>query len=291
MKQRIRVVGITRCDDGILILKRRQGRLDNGDTSIWELPTGKINFGEQPEEAMSRLFSEHLNVEVETISIKDAVTFTLLAGASRLNNLYIVYDVQIKDWKKAEPVDRYSAYKIIKSDDSISSVQLEEASLMILGLENKSEIKNSGSIDYRESANGATVFVDGCSRGNPGPSGVGYYIVGENGRLLKRGGEFIGFATSRISEYCAMREGCKQAIKLGLKSVRFVSDNLMMINQLNGVYRVKNKDLVPIYEEIKELLNNFEACAFVHVKREQNRDADAMANESVDRHFGKNVVE
>ena len=139
--------------------------------------------------------------------------------------------------------------------------------------------------------NGATVYVDGGSRGNPGPAGIGYYIVGENGEVLKRGGEFIGFATSRVAEYYALKEGIEQAIELGLKSVKFVGDNLMMINQMNGIYKIKNRDLLPIYADIRKLLaENFEAISFVHVKRELNREADIEVNRAIDRHFDMDVI-
>ena len=103
---------------------------------------------------------------------------------------------------------------------------------------------------------------------------------------MKKGGEFIGCATSRVAEYFAIKEGCEQAIELGLKTVRFVSDNLMIVNQLNGVYKIKNKDIMTIYDDVQKLLAKFDACAFVHIKRGQNVDADREANLVVDRHFG-----
>ena len=74
-------------------------------------------------------------------------------------------------------------------------------------------------------------------------------------------------------------------IELGYKSVRFVSDRLMMVNQMNGIYAVKNRDLLPIKRDIDALLKQFEAVAFVHVRREYNKEADAEANLAIDRHF------
>lgn len=280
MKQRIRVVGIVKKGEDILLMKRNRGRIEA--PAFWELPTGKIRFGEQPEEAMTRTFDEYLGVDVSKITLRDAVTFVALEGASQLDNLYIVYDVEIRKDEKIAPNDRYSAYKYIKFGEN-GGVKLNEASLAVLEIE---EGKGRGEkSSYRGAANGATVYVDGCSRGNPGPAGVGYYILGEDGQVLKRGGEFIGFATSRVAEYYALKEGCQQAISLGLKSVRFVSDNLMMVNQLNGIFKIKNDDILPIYRNIQELLKSFEACAFVHVKRTQNYEADTEANLAVDHHF------
>lgn len=263
-------------------MKKAQGRVDG--MPIWELPTGKIKFGEQPEEAIARALEEYLGVEVtKRTKLHDVVTFMAQSpslGASQLSNLYIIYSVVLDEEMKIRAKERYSAYKFIRSEE-VNNYRLDEASLIVLGMEEPMDPR----LNYKEVANSATVYVDGCSRGNPGPSGIGYRVVGGNGQILREGGEFIGFATSRVAEYYALKEGCEQAIELGLKSVRFVSDNLMMVNQMNGIYKIKNQDVRPIYDDIQQLVKNFEACAFIHVAREQNRAADRQANLAVDREF------
>lgn len=283
MKQRIRVIAIVQRGSEILIMKRSQGRVDGLPT--WELPTGKIRFGEQPEEAIDRTLEEYLGLSIaENLKLSDVVTFmahTTVSGASQLSNLYIIYAVQLND-EKIEAHERYSAYKFINPREA-QNYRLDEASLVVLEMEGRGRAQ----ANYREVANSATVYVDGSSRGNPGPSGIGYKVVGEHGEVLAQGGEFIGFATSRVAEYYALKEGCEQAIALGLKSVRFVSDNLMMVNQLKGVYKVKNRDIMLIYDDIQELLKNFEAYAFMHVPREQNAEADTQAKLAIDQEFEK----
>lgn len=280
MKQRVRVVGIIQRDNEILILKKSQGRKDG--EPIWELPTGKIKFGEQPEEAIDRTLDEYLGIEVtKRIQLQDVVTFVALHGSSQLNNLYIVYNILLPEGVKIRPKERYTVYKFIKKDEVVG-YRLDEASAIVLGMEGDTQL----AANYKEVANSATVYVDGCSRGNPGPAGVGYYIVGENGQVLAEGGEFIGFATSRVAEYQALKRGCLKALELGLKSARFISDNLMIISQMNGIYKVKNGDIKPLYDDVRELAGNFDACAFIHVAREQNTRADAQANLAVDRQFG-----
>ena len=89
MKQRIRVVAIIKKDDEILLMKRNFGRSE--DVPVWELPTGKIQFGEQPEEAMSRSIYDYLGNQTDSIKLKDVVTFLALEGASQLGNLYILW--------------------------------------------------------------------------------------------------------------------------------------------------------------------------------------------------------
>jgi len=283
MKQRIRVVGIVSRGDDILLLKRAQGRVEA--EPVWELPTGKIAFGEQPEEAMTRTMEEMTGISISDLKLKDVITFVALAGASRLYNLYIVFEISIPIDAKVTLGDRYSQYKFLRQgSDVISGMRLEDATLSVLSIELGS---NAPRIETRNVANGATIYIDGASKGNPGPSGIGYYIIDESGHEVKRGGEFIGFATSRVAEYYALKEGIEQALELGMRSVRFVSDNLMLVNQMNGIYKVKNQDLMPIYNDVQRLIREFEAVAFVHVKRGFNQQADEQANLAIVRHFEK----
>lgn len=280
MKQRIRVVGLVRRGQDVLIMKKAQGRTDGAP--MWELPTGKIKFGEQPEEAVDRMLEEYLGIETtEETTLKDVITFLASQGSSRLSNLYIIYSVKLAEDAKLTARERYTAYKYVCFLDDLGNYRFDEASSAVLAIEERTGVQPN----YKAVANSATVYVDGSSRGNPGPAGIGYHIVGEHGEVLASGGEFIGFATSRVAEYYALKAGVEQALRLGLKSVKFVSDNLMMVNQMNGIYKVKNRDVLPIYDDLQELLQNFEACAFVHVKREQNTLADQQANLAIDRHF------
>ena len=132
-----------------------------------------------------------------------------------------------------------------------------------------------------------TVYVDGASRGNPGAAGIGYCLFSEGGHLIKRGGVFIGFATSRVAEYYALKEGVEQAIENNMKRACFISDSLMVINQMKGVFKIHNKDIVAIRKDILKLLENFDEVAFYHVKRSQNCVADREANLAIDRGIKK----
>jgi len=295
MKQRIRVAGIVRKGDLILMLKKKRGRMEELPT--WELPTGKINFGEQPEEAIGRLIYESLGVQVDEIRLKDVVTFVGLERSSQLGNIYIIYEVLLDPALKIDAKGRYTAYKYVKEEDLLT-LKLDEATMSVLEIEGDknmvnipvvkaTNLKNDGKQGkiYRGMTEAATVYVDGGSRGNPGPSGIGYYIEDVNGNMIKHGGMFIGFASSRMAEYFALKEGCEQAIELGLKRVRFVSDSLMLVNQMNGVYKIKNKDVIPVYEDIKKLFEQFDAVAIIHKKREFTEKADKEVNLAINRHF------
>lgn len=278
MKQRIRVVAIIRNENGVLILKRNRGRSEA--PVFWELPTGKIKFGEQPEEAMARSLTEYTGLTASSVKLKDVITFLAPEGASQLSNLYIIYEVGVELDSKPEPKDRYTAYKYIK-DFTTANVHLNETSITVLEIvEGKVA---SGRISPRDTANSVTINVDGASRGNPGPSGIGWCISDGTGRILEQNGEFIGFATSRVAEYIAMRNAVDRAIELGYKSVRFFSDSLMVVNQLNGIFSIKNQDIIPIYQDIQQKLSQFDAVSFTHISRTLNHIADHEANVAIDK--------
>ena len=126
------------------------------------------------------------------------------------------------------------------------------------------------------------VYIDGASRGNPGPSGIGYCIRDVDGKIIERGGEFIGFTTARSAEYLAMKKGIERTLELGIKSAQFISDSLMVINQLNGIMKPKNADIIPTFNTIEDLLKNFDSVSFTHVPREENQAADEEANKAID---------
>lgn len=277
MKQRIRVVGLIKNEEGVLVFKRSRGRSES--PVFWELPTGKIKFGEQPEEAMIRSLTEYTGLNANSIKLKDVITFLAPEGSSQLNNLYIIYELGIGNEVKPIPRERYSAYKFIK-DFTNSNTKLNETTISVLEIEEGKVTSNR--VSSRDTANSITINVDGASRGNPGPSGIGYCIHDESGKIIEKGGEFIGFATSRLAEYCAMRKGVERAIELGFKTVRFISDSLMVVNQLNGIFNIKNQDIASIYKDIEGKLDSFEAVSFTHVPRSQNSIADSEANAAID---------
>lgn len=287
MKQRIRVTAICKKDESILLLKRSGGRVDTGAQN-YELPTGKIVFGEQPEEAMSRVILDGLGVQAESLQISDVVTFTGLAGSSEQGNLYIVYEVKLQnDNISLANSERYASYKWVKMDET-GLLPLDEASMMVLQITaTKAGVLGSRIIRTEQqqvlpASDFAIIYTDGGSRGNPGPSGLGYYIIGPDGKEIKRGGEFLGFSSSRLAEYYGLKEGLEQAIELGLKRVHFKSDCLMMVNQMNGVYKVKNPDLFQVHSDVLKLLDKLEAYSFTHVSREMNTEADAEVNRVID---------
>jgi ribonuclease HI len=137
--------------------------------------------------------------------------------------------------------------------------------------------------------NSILIYADGGSRGNPGPSASGF-VVFSDGELIFEGGKYLGITTNNQAEYQAVKLGLEKARELHARVVDFRMDSQLVVNQLTGMYQVKNRELWPIHTSIKELIDQFEKVTFTHVSREFNKDADAMVNKILDRH-AKSVQE
>lgn len=128
------------------------------------------------------------------------------------------------------------------------------------------------------------IHTDGACRGNPGPSSIGVVIADENGTLLDELAEEIGVRTNNYAEYAAVIRGLERALELGAKHVHLRADSQLVIRQLEGVYRVKNEGIQPLYKMAKYLESKFErGVRYEHVRREENAEADALANLALDR--------
>ena len=124
--------------------------------------------------------------------------------------------------------------------------------------------------------------IDGGSRGNPGPAGAGIVIrAADDETVLFAGGEFLGRQTNNAAEYAALLAGLKVADKLGAGEVKVLSDSELLVRQMTGRYRVKNPNLKKLHEQAQDLLGQFSRCSFGHVRRENNIDADRLANQAM----------
>jgi ribonuclease HI len=126
------------------------------------------------------------------------------------------------------------------------------------------------------------LHVDGASRGNPGEAGFGVHVTGDDGSEVASLYGYLGRATNNIAEYQALLNGLRFALARGASRVEVFSDSELLVRQIDGRYRVKNPGLQPLHREAKDLLARFERAQVVHVPREQNREADALANRAVD---------
>lgn len=126
------------------------------------------------------------------------------------------------------------------------------------------------------------LFADGGSRGNPGPAGAGAVIYDDQGGELAALSKFLGRATNNVAEYQALLLGLEHAKLLGAGGLTVKLDSELLVRQINGQYRVKSPHLKPLYQKALALLRNFSPVTIIHVRREQNRRADELANRAMD---------
>ena len=122
------------------------------------------------------------------------------------------------------------------------------------------------------------LYFDGCSKGNPGHAGIGAVIY-KKGVEYWAACKYIGNKrTNNEAEYSALILGLKSAIDLGIKRLSVCGDSLLVINQVNKIYKVKNPNLADMYDEVVELKTHFDYIDFNHVYRKDNKRADQLSN-------------
>jgi len=127
------------------------------------------------------------------------------------------------------------------------------------------------------------INVDGASRGNPGPAAIGAILKDETGNILGRISRALGVTTNNQAEYQAIIAGLERAISAGARQVSVKSDSKLVVEQINGRYKIKNTALRPLYQRVVQLAGSLENFSIVYVPREQNAEADALANRALDR--------
>jgi len=127
-----------------------------------------------------------------------------------------------------------------------------------------------------------TIYTDGGARGNPGPAGIGVVIYDENKEIIKKCSEYIGEQTNNQAEYQALILGLSEIKTLGVEIAECYLDSELVVKQMQGEYRVKNKNIRPLYVVAANLIKGFEQVTFIHVPREQNKEADKLVNVAID---------
>lgn len=126
------------------------------------------------------------------------------------------------------------------------------------------------------------IYTDGGARGNPGPAGIGAVIKNGEGENIAEISEYIGETTNNQAEYRAVIAGIKKAQELKAEELEFFLDSELVVKQLNREYKVKNKDLAPLFVQIYNATLSFKKVTFTHVRREFNKEADKLANIAMD---------
>ena len=125
------------------------------------------------------------------------------------------------------------------------------------------------------------IHTDGAARGNPGPAAFAFVIARDGQPPVEENG-CLGETTNNVAEYAALVKALQRAKELGGRRVVVHSDSELMVKQMRGQYRVKHAGLLPLYKEASDLVGAFDDVEFQHVRREQNKRADALCNEALD---------
>ena len=121
------------------------------------------------------------------------------------------------------------------------------------------------------------IFSDGACSGNPGPAGIGVFILSDDGKVVREVSEAIGQATNNIAEYRAFIRGLQEAKELGAECVRLRTDSELLFYQIKGDYKVKHPNMKPLHQEAVALLKTFKKVECKVVPREQNKEADRLS--------------
>lgn len=135
----------------------------------------------------------------------------------------------------------------------------------------------------------AKLFTDGGSRGNPGPSAIAFVIRKMDNNVVEKYGEYIGETTNNQAEYQALIMGLKRAQAFGVKILIVNLDSELVVKQINGLYKIKNQELLPHYNEVKDLAGKFGQITFQHVPRALNAAADKEVNRILDQQNKKSA--
>lgn len=128
------------------------------------------------------------------------------------------------------------------------------------------------------------IYVDGGSRGNPGYAGGGF-VVFEKGKVVAKGSEYFGDKTNNQAEYLALRLALREVYaRLGGEAeINCFMDSQLVVEQMNGNYKVKSENVRPLYQEVRRIADQFKSFSIDHIPREENSIADELANNAMDR--------
>jgi ribonuclease HI len=124
------------------------------------------------------------------------------------------------------------------------------------------------------------IYIDGASKGNPGPSGIGVVIC-KNQETIKNISSYIGHATNNIAEYTALLYGLQEALKLHAENVAINTDSQLLYRQIKKIYKIKNHNILGLYNQSIHLMSGFKNVSINNIPRQENRGADKLANQAI----------
>ncbi len=142
--------------------------------------------------------------------------------------------------------------------------------------------QEAATLFQQENAGPWRLYVDGASRGNPGPAGAGAVLFDPGGHQRAQDSRYLGETTNNVAEYQAFLLGLELAQNLGVKNLHVFADSQLVVQQLKGAYQVKTPHLYPLWSQAQKALQKFDTCAISHLDRSLNREADRLARQAID---------
>ena len=142
--------------------------------------------------------------------------------------------------------------------------------------------KNSSPIKDFLPVKELTIYTDGASRGNPGEAGAGAIIYGEEGTVIKKVKKYLGTTTNNVAEYMALIIALNEALRLKGEILHLFSDSELMVRQIKGIYKVRDRKMQALWREVKKLLAQFIQYDIICIDRRKNKEADGLANLAID---------
>jgi formyltetrahydrofolate-dependent phosphoribosylglycinamide formyltransferase len=124
-------------------------------------------------------------------------------------------------------------------------------------------------------------YIDGASRGNPGPAAAGFILTDSAGNQIQVKAFFLGQATNNVAEYTAIVKALEAIKQFGAKQITVYSDSELLVKQLNGEYKLKSEQIRPLFRQAIDLLSEFENCNIQHITRDKNKEADKIVNQAL----------
>lgn len=277
MRQRISVRAVIHKQGGheVMLLRRSTGR--ESILGHYELPGGKIGYREQPDDALARYLHDDAGLVPREITLRDVFTYTDRDDPA-LQYVFIVYDVKVMG--ESAVLSRNYDHMLWSLPSKTQRKALTESTRLLLSIASHPSYLTNNNVAATTDRR-VVVYTDGGSRGNPGPSAAGYVIY-EGDVLVRQGGKYLGRSTNNVAEYVAALLGLESALDFGAQVVDFRMDSLLVVNQLNGLFKIRNRELGPLHESIKLLENRFKSVRYVHVRRNFNAEADGIVNRILD---------
>jgi ribonuclease HI len=134
------------------------------------------------------------------------------------------------------------------------------------------------------------IFIDGASKGNPGPSGIGV-VISKDGRVIKNISSFIGNTTNNVAEYTALIYALQEALILKAEKLKINTDSQLLQRQIKGLYKIKNANILGLYNQARRLLAAFAEVELNNISRENNRGADRLATQAIQQAVNKRLMQ